>query len=287
MKKKDNSRKAFFVVILIIGFIYALLIVAKKHPHIFREKTGDKNLSGKIQITIETGASMIKNYYRPHTSPKYPNRMPVVNLSGNWFEMGRQYGHECAGYIRAVYDGFYKKWDEKPFGVVYLRNCLDKYDRQARVFSPEIVKFMEGVSHGAADSLERSRYNGHLNNYKKILFINCAMEMVYCDEWHEKLTGKKIKKQKPVNKQGDVFCTCWAVLPDGTSMGELITGLNRDFKYYPGLYQVAIKAYPEDKNAKSFTFTTVAGLVGSNNSINSEGLYIGQTRVADEFRPEE
>lgn len=289
MKKKDNAIRAFLIVLLLLGFFYGFSIAGKKYPHYFREKQYGKNETREIRITLETGASMINNYYRPHTAPKYPNRMPVINLSGSWFEMGRQYGLESAGYIRAVYDGFYKKWDGKPFGIVYLKNCLGKYDKQARAFFPEMVSFMEGISYGAADSLDRSRYSGHLTNYEKILFINCAMEMVYCDEWHEKLTGKKIQKKNRNQKNlpGDVFCTCWAALPESTSMGELITGLNRDFKYYPALYQVAIKAYPEDMEADSFTFTTPAGLVGSNNCINSNGLYIGQTRVADEFRPDE
>ncbi|MCD4785134.1 MAG: hypothetical protein K8T10_15065 [Candidatus Eremiobacteraeota bacterium] len=290
MKKKDNAIRAFIVVLLLLGFFYGFSIAGKKYPHYFIEKKySKKNETREIKIILKTGASMIKSYYRPHTAPDYPNRMPVVTLSGSWFDMGKQYGLECAGYIRAVYDGFYKKWDEKPFGIVYLKSCLKKYDEQTRAFSPEMASFMEGISYGAADSLDRSRYSGHLTNYEKILFINCAMEMIYCDEWHEKLTGKKIQKKNKnqENQPGDVFCTCWAALPKSTSLGELITGLNRDFKYYPALYQVAIKAYPEDSEAKSFAFTAPAGLVGSNNCINADGLYIGQTRVADEFRPDE
>jgi len=300
VKESGNGKESKKKLSRLIPVIMLILILALSTAFWFghtklniAEKMPVKDPGGKelITITIEDGASNIHTYNRAPHSPDYPHHMPVLTLSGSWDEMGRQYGRGCAGYISAVFDGLYREWDEKPFGIKYLKKCLGKFDKQIRAFSPEMRDFLKGISEGAADSLNRSQYSGHLTNYEKILFLNVASEMTKYDRWHEKLSGRKFSFQKKKKKNENRFDrpsgTCWAALPNTTSSGELITGLNRDMKYFPAIYQAAIRAYPAEKDSIPFTMTLTAGLAGADNNLNREGLFIGRTRVGDEYRPED
>ena len=247
----------------------------------------EKEQSNTITLVFQDGASSVNGYFKNPEAPQYPRHAPVLTLSGSWHEMGKQYGRGCAGYILAVYEGYYEKWLIKPWGNYYLKQSLGKFDSQIKALSPEMTEFMKGIAEGASGTLKRSKYAGELTHYEKILFINVASEMLYFDEWHNKLTNKK--DENPVIDSRFKNCgemgTCWAALPRSTAGKWFITGSNRDADYFPSLYQIALRVYPEDKKYIPFLTTVTAGCVGSGNSINKEGLFVGYTGVGGIYRP--
>lgn len=296
-KKNKLSRYLTVIFLNIIVLAFAFLWFDKSYPGIFRAftatdsnipaeaKSGDPN---KISLILQDGASIVDRYHKLPDAPEYPRHMPVLTLSGTWYEMGKQYGQGSAGYIVTVFDGFYEKWAAKPFGNSYLKECLKKYDSQIQAFSPEMTDFMKGIADGSTGSLSLSKYKRNLTDYEKILFINLSSELLFNDKWHEKNSGKKINPSmiNPDVMPGGNMGTCWAALPACTSRKVLITGVNRDSDYFPNLYHVALRVYPSDRKLIPFIMVVPAGFAGSVNNINKSGVFLGYCGVGGSYNPE-
>ncbi len=295
--EKNKLAKYLTVMALnIIVLFFAFMWFEKSFPGVFRATTSNKSgISGtekadnpnQISVILQDGATVADRYHRLPDTPEYPRHMPVLTLSGTWYEMGKQYGQGAAGYIGAVFDGFYEKWAAKPFGNAYLKECLKKYDIQIQALSPEMVDFMKGIAEGAKGSFAVSKFKRHLTDYEKILFINLSSEMLFNDKWHEKNSGKKVS---PLMVNPDIMPmanmgTCWAALPMSTSRKVLITGVNSDSDYYPNLYHVALRVYPSDKKLLPFIMVVPAGFAGSVNNINKSGIFLGFCGVGGTYNP--
>lgn len=296
-EKKKLGKYVTVIFLNIIVLAFALIWFDKSYPGLFKAVTAtDSSVSlseksddpDKISIILQDGASIVDRYHKLPDAPEYPRHMPVLTLSGTWYEMGKQYGQGAAGYIRTVFDGFYEKWAVKPFGNSYLKECLKKYDSQIQAFSPDMIDFMKGIADGAGRSLSLSKYKRNLTDYEKILFINLSSELLYNDKWHEKNSGKKISPSmiNPDIMPGGNLGTCWAALPACTSGRVLITGVNSDSDYFPNLYHVALRAYPSDKKLIPFIMVAPAGFAGSVNNINNSGLFLGYCGVGGGYNPE-
>ena len=296
-EKKKLSKYLTVIFLNIVILAFAFMWFDKSYPGLFntatatdlREsasvKSDDPN---RISIILQDGASTVDRYHKLPDTPDYPRHMPVLTLSGTWYEMGKQYGQGSAGYIGTVYDGFYEKWAAKPFGNSYLKECLKKYDIQIQAFSPEMVDFIKGIADGSGSSLSLSKYKRNLTDYEKILFINLSSELLFNDKWHEKNSRRKITPSmvNPDIMPGGNMGTCWAALPASTSRRVLITGVNRDSDYFPNLYNVALRVYPSDTKLMPFVMVAPAGFAGSVNNINNSGIFLGYCGVGGGYNPE-
>lgn len=236
--------------------------------------TQDEEASGNINVDT---------YYRGDGSPPYPGKMPELTLKGDWIMMGVKYGSEAASFIRENFDATFTLWKQKPFGEEYLKKCLQHFRHQIKSLSPPLYNFLEGIATGAREELARSLYHRNLSNVDKILFLNVTREMLEYDAWHAENLGLIFSGRKNIYPY--LGGTCWAVLAPETFSHDIFIGFNRDLAYYPYLYQVALCVIPD--NANRFMTTMPAGWIGTDFALNSKQLFIGQTIVRGEFRPQE
>ena len=168
------------------------------------------------------------------TDIKGKRKLKVVEVSGNHYEMGRQYGAACPEIARLLDTtcqlfGGRQKVDNllKKFAPLYLP-AIEKY-------APEIAEEMRGMADGAQV------------DFQDILFLNITYEI-----------------SVPSVMGG---CTAFAAAGEATADGEVIAGQNFDFIHQWEEFIVLLKMEPSfGPRVFALTAAGCLGLIGFNSA---------------------
>jgi hypothetical protein len=204
---------------------------------------------------------------------------PQIILSGGWTDMGIRYGREAGPLIRENFRMLRGSWAEKPFSEEYLRFCISRLRFHSEALSPEICAFLKGVSIGAHDELQRA-YAGDLTDFEKILFINCAGEILQNDWWHRWNAAAQGFPVRPGNdNSGPPHGFCWVFPATATFSRDTLCGLIEDAPPGIRLRKVRLKVVPDDGNALRCMAIVAAGGIASPCIMSRTKLYVGCVRV--------
>ena len=180
----------------------------------------------------DSGTEVTEYTYNAETPP--PNTKEIVFLSGNYEEMGKQYGvqakeslarvvtHKKAAAARQFGD-INKAYEElKEYEAIYEKNI------------PNVVAMWKGMAETSGIK------------YEDILIAN---------------TQFYAKPEKN--------CSTISMWGNTTKGGKLICGTNYDLTLGPYTYEPVVVAYPEDSNA----FIAASGLIGGS-YMNNKGLVV-------------
>ena len=181
--------------------------------------------------------------------------MKEIELTGSWFEMGRQYGRACRSQIwlfskavqvmvalseRPGADFFSPQYRHVPGVLFRFGKNRRRYRAQGRMFietieqhHPEGLAMMRGIAEGA-----------HVD-FDDLLFLNTAIELT----------------------RG---CTSYAAAGDATTSGHPVVGMNADETKGVERSEVVLRLYPETGYA--YTICAMAGYLAFNFGMNEAGL---------------
>ena len=96
-------------------------------------------------------------------------------LKGSWHEMGFQYGERAAYDIRANTD---LQWSSTLSAIGgssdELKRRIAVLKEQLELFSPETIKFIQGIADGAAPQLNNSPYATSSSNFERIFNFSAS-----------------------------------------------------------------------------------------------------------------
>ncbi len=154
---------------------------------------------------------------------------PIYELSGTYFEMGRQYGEQCKEQIKHMVqwwiDVILGLWPNIEPQVMIKQSS--RFIEPIKAYAPELFEQMEGIAEGSGLPLN------------EILFLNGACEF---DAGGSALMG----------------CTSFAAAGEATKDGKTILGQNLDWN--PGSDVVVLRLKP--KNGPKMLALTLAGSLG-------------------------
>ena len=224
----------------------------------------------------------------------YPNKIPFTVLHGSWEEMGKQYGKFQAKYIRIVFDALYSLWAKAGIRNSSLESAIAKFAEISRLYTPEMVSFIDGISDGASGELDKAIYSNALSNFDKVFFINSLFELAIPSSWEflAELTGEKLETEtvefiKSLQRSNDAsFAShAWAAWGKATRSGGCLAGGARDQPWFPLLYSCAYVAIPEDDDAKITFVNTISGVIAASSQLNEKGVYVSNTIVENTWNP--
>lgn len=202
--------------------------------------------------------------------------------------MGKQYGEFQAKYIRIVFDALYSLWEKSGIGNSSLRSAIVQFARESRLYTPQMVGFIDGTAIGASAELDKAIYANALSNFDKVFFINSLFEMAIPSSWEflaeltgEKLEGQTVEFIKSLQKSNDAsFAShAWAAWGEATRSGGCFAGGARDHPWFPLLYSCAYVAIPEESEAKITFVNTISGVIAASSQLNEKGVYVSNTIV--------
>lgn len=178
-----------------------------------------------------------------------PEVLPVIVVSGSYYEMGVQYGTQMADYIArnaaVVYGGTRPNWDTWE----HLVGAMDEYEKEMTAKTPAAVEMWKGISAGSGV------------DYDLIRLLNLSLELMIMPPAEDE------------NAADTETCSHISAWGDATADGEMIAGLNVDQGWNTGTYGCIVLAYPEDGNSILFV-PPWAGIAGFSFGINSAGVTI-------------
>jgi hypothetical protein len=197
--------------------------------------------------------------YDPH--PRY-----LGEISGSWYNMGRQYGERAADLIRMVYEGWYRELIAIQGTPENMLGYLHEQQTYYEALLPEGLEFMHGIAEGSGTELDASAFAHIMNNDQKILMINSYFG----------LQGPPPKSETAMLAPDDgVHCCSGAIiLGAATKDGKTIHVSSEDQHFFPQEYLVTLVANPSDRNAHRFTVTDTAGEIGSEHAMNEKGVAV-------------
>ncbi len=177
-------------------------------------------------------------------------KFTVLELSGTYRQMGRQYGHLLAGPLKEMYQEVVSQY--KKNGLVCSDISLDDFSRQMFRLYPR--RFQE-IAYGMEESSGL--------NLNQIAVLNEFFD--YCLKCHVRAAA---------GNSGN--CSAISVWGQYTKDGALVMGRNFD---YPAFYRVfnkyiTIVAYNPTEAANSAAVITYPGQIGSIQAFNSRGLIL-------------
>lgn len=179
-----------------------------------------------------------------------PEAFPLIEVSGDPGERGRQYGRQAGGRIRKGIGHYGAQLQRLGLGAAQVRDLVRLYLPIIEDFDESYIPEMRGIAEGANLSFE------------EIVLLNARTEIL-------KLAEKpKLRAQLAACADG---CTAVAVMPGATAEGALIHAQNWDWKAECAETSVVLRIRRED-GPDILTFTEAGGLARS--GMNSAGIAI-------------
>lgn len=175
---------------------------------------------------------------------------PLIELSGDARERGRQYGRKAAGRIRRSVQLYATQLDAMSAAPGRVRGLTEAFLPEIERFDPSYLEEMRGIAEGAGLELA------------DIVLINARTEVL------------RLSASPPAAKPRDTDpdgCTGAVVLPGVTAHGRLLHGQNWDWKHECAETGVVLKIRRED-GPDILTFTEAGGLARS--GLNSSGIAV-------------
>ena len=198
--------------------------------------------------------------YDPH--PRY-----LGELSGSWYEIGKQYGDRAGDLIRMVYEGWYRELIPVQGTPEVMAAYLREQNRYYEFLVPEALELMHGIADGASTELAHSAFPRELSHFHKILMINSYFGL------QMKPPTSHVAQLAPVD---DFVHTCSGAVIFGSATrdGKTIHCSSEDQHFFPQEYLVTFIANPSDKRAHRYTITDSAGEIGSEHAQNDRGVTV-------------
>lgn len=242
-------------------------------------------LSKPVQTSVRGGTTppewtghnrKLGEYFLEHGYPAYePHPRYLGELSGSWYQMGRQYGERAGDLIRMVYEGWYRELLPIQGSSTTMTAYLGQQEKYYEFLLPEALEMMHGIADGASQELAASAFPRELSHFHKVLMINS----------YYGLKGKPPESATATVASSDetIHCCSGAViLGPATLHGKAIHVSSEDQHFFPQEYLVTFIANPSDPRASRYTVTDSAGEIGSEHAQNAHGVtssgYSGGTR---------
>ncbi len=184
-------------------------------------------------------------------------------LTGSWFDIGREVGSKAGDLVRWVSDVW---WDQhmNNYGKGETLQALDLYGDQVAALDAGLIRFVEGVAEGAASELEKSPFANDSSHYQKVLNTNIF------DAWtFRHPTASSRQEAEP----GEMACSSFVTVGDGPNHSDItIASHNRHCPFNPKCYQIAYVGSPEGGNA--YWTITPGGAGAGCQIVNSKGVSV-------------
>lgn len=259
------------------GFIFLFIIAI-----------GSGFLFLSCQTTTQTeenyipGGRNIEAYRYSHSEgyPPFPEKAEFIGtITGDWYEMGRQFGEDAGESTRYVSDIWWKAECEQ-WGKTETLKAFDFYEAQIAAFDPHLVEFMKGLSEGASPWLDRSIYADpehelYASNYQRVLAVNLwdAWSMMHPRMFPDGSSTYGGKRKSPPSEQlGVAGCSAFAARGKATEGDIVISAQNRHSPFDPRCYEQVYIIEPED--GYSCWVLTNSPQVAANQVVNEKGVSI-------------
>lgn len=216
-----------------------------------------------------------KYYVAPGYQPYDAHPRYLGELSGSWYEIGKQYGEKAGDLIRLTYEG----WYDELIAIQGTNQNIVDYVRQEDAYYknlvPEALQMMQGIADGAKGQLAISQpvYRNAMSDYEKILMINSYFGLQ--GRPPVATTASAAAPASGASGAGDVYnCSGAVIFGNATKDGKLIHVSSEDQHFFPQEYLVTFIANPSDPRAHRYTITDTAGEIGSEQAINEQGVVV-------------
>lgn len=181
--------------------------------------------------------------------------MKELNLRGNFFDMGRQYGAGCAKeiklFIKTIY--FMVSISKKPGSTAfspnmkYLLHTIFTLRSEKKRFKESLKSFEKNINKYFPESLDMIRgiAEGAKCNYEDVLFLNIAVDVM-------------------------LNCSCWGASGSSTKNTGALIGMNADEEKMVQKYEVMLHLNPD--NCYAVKGTAMMGSVCLNHGMNETGF---------------
>ncbi|MCZ4292227.1 C45 family autoproteolytic acyltransferase/hydolase [Hoeflea alexandrii] len=181
-----------------------------------------------------------------------PHICPVIEISGNPFDRGVQYGQAAATLIAKGLGHYMAQMTGIGFDVSRIHSVARAYLPRMEDYDAGQVEEMHGIAKGAGVGIE------------DIAFMNARTEIL-------KLAQNPQLRERAGIESGNDECTSALALPEATRDGRLIIGQNWDWKAECAQSTLLLKIRRDD-GPDILTFTEAGGLARS--GMNSAGLAV-------------
>jgi hypothetical protein len=212
-----------------------------------------------------------KNLGKYYLAPGYPHYDPhpryLGELSGSWYEIGKQYGERAADLIRMVYEGWYRELIPIQGTPEVMADYLRHQNAYYELLVPEALELMHGIADGSAKELAASAFPRQLSHFHKILMINSYFGLM----------GKPpVAHAAELAPEEEIVHCCSGAVMFGaaTKDGKTIHVSSEDQHFFPQEYQVTFIVRPKDPRAHRYTVTDSAGEIGSEHAQNERGVSV-------------
>jgi hypothetical protein len=200
-------------------------------------------------------------------------------VTGSWFDIGRQVGQQAGDLVRWVSDVWWKEHSDR-YGRQDTLEALALYEAQVAALDEGLIRFMEGVAEGAGEELDRSPFARDGTHYQKVLNTN-----IY-DAWsyrHPTATPwNDIAPDDMTTGDRTTGCSAFVSLPGANAADATIATHNRHCPFNPKCYQLAYVGRPEGGHA--YWAITPGGAGAGCQIVNERGVSIILNAGGDRHR---
>jgi hypothetical protein len=217
-----------------LTFLIALLLLLSTSSYVWAKETTDTNSSGlKLSAEFEGG-----KLYRF-------GKISVVELNGNYREIGRQYGMLLKDELKILYD-----------------TAINEFFVKKRGFSRERLEI-----------IARSVFEGYPQRYKEIIYGMAETSGLGVDR---QILLNAIEWFPKINHLSFEHCSGIAAWGPYTSGGPLVFGRNNDDDaFYKDFARfMVVSVFKPDDLSLPVAFINYAGVIYNATGMNSEGLFI-------------
>lgn len=177
---------------------------------------------------------------------------PLISVSGNALERGRQYGESARDRIRLSVGLYGDQLAEFGYGASAKSELITGFAAEIEDFDSHYIEEMKGIAEGAAVALE------------DIVMINARTEVI---------AKARLEKNRPLRalEDADDGCTGVVVMPERSSTGELIHAQNWDWRAECADTSIVLRVERED-GPDFLTFVEAGGIARS--GMNAAGISI-------------
>jgi hypothetical protein len=219
-------------------------------------------------------------YVHSEGFPAFPDKAHFIGvLSGDWYQMGKQFGLGAAESTRYVSDIWWKE-ECGLWGKAETLKAFELYQAQIAAYDPNLVEFMKGLCEGASLWLDQSPYADtahelYATNYQRVLAANLwdAWTMMHPRTFPDgSSTHGGKRKPPPPERRGIAGCSAFAAWGNATMGGIVISAQNRHSPFDPRCYQQVYIIEPEE--GQSCWILTNSPQVAANQVVNDKGVSI-------------
>jgi hypothetical protein len=234
------------------------------------------------------GGRNIEAYKYEHdkNSPPFPDKAHFIGtLSGDWYQMGKQFGQRAGETTKYVSDTWWEA-ECQLWGKAETLIAFTLYENQIKALDPNLIDFMRGISDGASSWLDQSLYANpnhplYCTNYQRVLAVN------FWDEWTTQHPGIFPDGSSTFGGSEDAplraclsGCSAFAVRGNATMQNQIISTHNRHSDFNPRTYEQVYILKPLKGNT-CWVLTncpqTAANQVVNNKGVSISLLYGGGT----------